>query len=189
MAQGAPLFIGERIQVERAKDQVTIRISQKIKGWQEAMLYAWLMAWTFCGAVFIYSLVTTTVSSEIFFFSICTAVWLYFFYRILRVLMWRKRGEEVLTFTPGKLELRNAFGSKGSSLEVELDKMSQLGMVNQDPNSFFYFLDDSFWVMGGDRLGFAYKGKKYRFGKQLTPRDAQQLLKSVDSAVKGFSGK
>ena len=123
MAQGAPLFIGERIQVERAKDQVTIRISQKIKGWQEAMLYAWLMAWTFCGAVFIYSLVTTTVSSEIFFFSICTAVWLYFFYRILRVLMWRKRGEEVLTFTPGKLELRNAFGSKGSSLEVELDKI------------------------------------------------------------------
>jgi hypothetical protein len=103
--------------------------------------------------------------------------------------MWRKRGEEVLTFTPGKLELRNAFGSKGSSLDIELSKLSQLGMVNQDPNSFFYFLDDSFWVMGGDRLGFVYNGKKYRFGKQLTPRDSQQLLKSVDSAIKGFSGK
>jgi hypothetical protein len=36
-------------------------------------------------------------------------------------------------------------------------------------------------------LGFAHNRTKIRFGKQLNPRDAQTLLRSVDSAVKGYS--
>ena len=85
------------------------------------------------------------------------------------------------------MTLQNAFGNRGKKEKFTLENIKQLGVVKQDENSFFYFLDDSFWIMGGERLGFVYNSSKIRFGKQLNPRDAQVLLRSVDSAVKGYS--
>lgn len=187
MNKTAPQFIGKRIQVMRDKDQLTITIAQSVERWQEALLYAWLMAWTFCGGVFIYSLFATPNSGEKIFFLISTGLWSFFFYRTLKVLMWRKSGQEILVFKKGEMFLQNAFGKRGKNERFELNKITQLGTVKQDENSFFYFLDDSFWIMGGDRLGFVYNRSKIRFGKQLNPRDAQTLLRSVDSAVKGYS--
>jgi hypothetical protein len=187
MNKAAPQFIGKRIQVVREKEQLTITISQNVERWQEALLYAWLMAWTFCGGVFIYSLFTSPNSGEQIFFLISTALWSFFFYRTLKVLMWRKSGKEILVFKKGEMTLQNAFGNRGKREKFELEKIKQLGIVKQDENSFFYFLDDSFWIMGGERLGFVYNRSKIRFGKQLNPRDAQTLLRSVDSAVKGYS--
>ncbi|MFM7770531.1 MAG: hypothetical protein ACKO8Q_08235 [Bacteroidota bacterium] len=182
-----PIFIGKRIKIERSKDLLKISIHQQIERWQEALLYAWILAWTFCGGVFLFYAFTTQVQSEKIFFGVCSGLWAYFFYRITKVLMWRKTGKEILIFTPGNMTLQNAFANKGKIEKFELSKISQLGLVKQDPNSFFYFLDDSFWVMGGERLGFSHKGIKYRFGKQLSIKDSQQLLRSVDSAVKGYS--
>lgn len=79
MNKAAPQFIGKRIQVVREKEQLTITISQNVERWQEALLYAWLMAWTFCGGVFIYSLFTSANSGEQIFFLISTALWSFFF--------------------------------------------------------------------------------------------------------------
>ena len=101
--------------------------------------------------------------------------------------MWRKSGKEILVFKKGEMTLQNAFGNRGKKEKFKLEEIKQLGIVKQDENSFFYFLDDSFWIMGGERLGFVYNRSKIRFGKQLNPRDAQTLLRSVDSAVKGYS--
>lgn len=182
-----PIFIGKRIQIERSKEELKISITQQIERWQEALLYTWILAWTFCGGTFIFYALTAQVSSERIFFGVCSGLWAYFFYRITKVLFWRKMGKEIIVFSKGKMQLQMAFGTRGKKENFDLSKITQLGLVKQDSNSFFYFLDDSFWIMGGDRLGFSHKGVKYRFGKQLSLKDAQQLLRSVDSAVKGYS--
>ena len=54
MNESAPRFIGERIRIEKSKEQMVVTISQQIARWQEALLIGWLLAWTFCGAFFIY---------------------------------------------------------------------------------------------------------------------------------------
>jgi hypothetical protein len=48
-------------------------------------------------------------------------------------------------------------------------------------------MDQSFWVMGGDRIGFSYSGSKVQFGKQLTPDDAVRLSRTIDHALKEIS--
>ena len=48
--------IGERISFENHKDNTTLVISTKIERWQETLMIAWIVAWSFCGAVFLYYL-------------------------------------------------------------------------------------------------------------------------------------
>ncbi|MFM7618296.1 MAG: hypothetical protein ACKO5Y_00495, partial [Bacteroidota bacterium] len=106
-----PIFIGKRIRIERSKEELKISIGQQIERWQEALLYAWILAWTFCGGVFIFYAFTSQVPSERMFFGVSAGLWAYFFYRIVKVLLWRKMGREILTFSKGKMQLQMAFGN------------------------------------------------------------------------------
>jgi hypothetical protein len=179
--------IGERITVKRSKERWTILISQSTARWHETALLIWLLAWTFCGIVFIKYLIYSEPFNDRMFFAVSTAVWMFFFYRIIKAFLWRKSGEEVITFEHGKMSLRNKILGRGRIEDFNFDNVFKLGLVKRDPANFFSFLDDSFWVIGGDRIGFNYGKEKIRFGKQLNERDAELLLRVVQSAMKQFA--
>jgi hypothetical protein len=189
MNQTAPRFIGKRIHVVRSKNDIVISISQQIQRWQEALLIAWIAAWTFCGAVFIKYLVQSPQFSDRMFFAVCVSAWGYFFIKILRVYLWRKGGREIIRIAPGKLTLINAYWKKGRPEDFLLPSILKLGLVKNDAASFLSFLDDSFWIIGGDRVGFNYNGEKVRLGKQLAPKDAELLVRTLESAMREFSKK
>lgn len=189
MSQSAPQFIGKRISVVRSKDDIVITITQQIQRWQEAALIGWIAAWTFCGAVFIKYLVLSPYFSDRMFFAVCTAVWMYFFYRTLKVYLWRKGGREIVRLSPGKLTLINAYWTKGRPEEFLMQNIFKLGLIKHDATSFLAFLDDSFWIIGGDRVGFSYNGEKVRLGKQLNVQEATQLVRVLESGMREFSKK
>lgn len=187
MNQSAPKFLGKRISVVRSKEDIVITITQQIERWQEALLLTWLLAWTFCGVVFIKYMVTTTVFSDRIFFIICTALWAYFFVKIVKVLIWRKNGREIVRISKGKLELYNAFWKRSKPEEFLIRNMHKLGVIKRDPANFMAFLDDSFWIIGGERVGFNYNGSKYRLGKQLEMKDAEMLVRVIESSFREFA--
>lgn len=189
MNQTAPHFIGKRISVVRSKNDVVITISQQIQRWQEALLIAWIAAWTFCGAVFVKYLIQSPQFSDRMFFAVCVAAWAYFFIKTLRVYLWRKGGREIIRVAAGKLTLINSYWKKGRPEEFLLHNIFKLGLVKKDPASFLAFLDDSFWIIGGDRVGFNYNGEKVRMGKQLSVKDAELLVRTLESAIREFSKK
>jgi hypothetical protein len=189
MTQSEPKFIGKRISVRRSKDQLSIEITQQIERWQEAMLIAWLAAWSFCGVYFIlYAIMAADTTQRVFFF-LLTSAWLYFFVRITKVFIWRKIGKELITLTNGKLILKNAFGKRGKSEEFAYHNIFKLGLVKGDPTSFLNFLDDSFWIIGGDRVGFNYNGQKIRLGKQLSINDSELLVRVIESGMREYKKK
>ena len=98
MNESAPRFIGERITIEKSKEQMVVTIRQQIARWQEALLIAWIVAWTFCGAFFIYYFVLAgdNIGQRIF-FGCFMAAWFYFEWRITKAFMWRKKGKEILS--------------------------------------------------------------------------------------------
>lgn len=186
MTPSEPKFIGKRISVRRTREELIIEIGQQVERWQEAMLFGWIMAWTFCGAVFIgYAIVSADFSQRMFFI-ICSVAWLYFFIRISKVLIWRKRGKEIITLSKGVLQLKNAFGIKGKSETFHFDNIFKLGLLNKSSTSFFSFLDDSFWIIGGDRVGFSYSGTNIRLGKQLSLKDAELLVRVIESGIREY---
>ena len=186
MNQSEPKFIGKRISVRKDKQQLRIEITQQIERWQETMLIAWLAAWLFCGITFIWYAATSANQSDKIFFIIASSLWLYFFIRITKVFFWRKIGKEILTFSKGRLTLKNAFGKRGKEEAFNFQHISKLGLVTKDPSSFLAFLDDSFWMIAGERVGFNYSGQKIRLGKQLAVRDAELLIRVMESAMKEY---
>lgn len=186
MSQSVPKFIGKRMSVVRSKEDIIITITQQIERWQETLLLAWLLAWTFCGVVFIKYAVETTVPSDRVFFIIASSLWFYFFVKIVKVFLWRKAGREIIRISKGQMEIYNAYWKRSKAETFKLSNIFKLGLIKRDPASFLAFLDDSFWVIGGERVGFSYSGTKIRIGKQLAVKDAELLIRVLESGIREF---
>ena len=186
MNQTEPKFIGKRIRVLREKEAIQIEINQKIERWQEAMLFIWITAWTFCGGVFLYYAFNASSQSEQIFFIISSSLWLFFFIRITKVFLWRLIGLEIIRISKEGVSIRNAFGSWGKQELFQHHNIFKPGLIKRDPTSFLAFLDDSFWIIGGERVGFSYSGRRVQLGKQLTVHDAELLLRVMESAMREY---
>lgn len=184
MTQSEPKFIGKRIKVTRSKEAITVEISQSIERWQETLLFGWLLAWAFCGSIFLYYAFASSVQSEQIFFIIASSLWLFFFVRIFKVLLWRRMGKEILRLERGQMTLQNAIGKSGKREVFRYANMFKLGIIKRDTTSFLAFLDDSFWIIGGERVGFSHSGNKVRIGKQLQIKDAELLIRVMESAMR-----
>ncbi|MEN9638403.1 MAG: hypothetical protein RLZZ262_271 [Bacteroidota bacterium] len=186
----APKFIGKRIKVTRTAQLLQLQINQKLERWQEALLIAWMAAWTFCGGVFIYEFFKAYANQANFSFRLsmgfCVVLWFFIWWRTGKVLLWRLIGSEVITFTTGKMTIQNAFGKWGRTESFGFENIFKLGLVKQDPTSFLGFLDNSFWIMGGERVGFNYAGTKIRLGKQLDVKDAEYLVRTIEAAMREY---
>jgi hypothetical protein len=170
----------------REKDAINIEINQKIERWQEAMLFFWITAWTFCGGAFLYYAFNANSQSEQIFFIICSSLWLFFFIRITKVFLWRLIGKEMIRISKEGVSIRNAFGSWGKKELFVHQNIFKPGLIKRDPTSFLAFLDDSFWIIGGERVGFSYSGRRIQLGKQLTLHDAELLLRVMESAMREY---
>lgn len=189
----APKFIGKRFKVTRTSQSLQIQISQKVERWQEALLMAWVVAWSFCGAVFLYEFFQAKARQAEFGFMLAmgfiVVLWFFIWWRTGKVLLWRWIGNEVLTFSKGQMTIQQAYGTWGRTEVFGFENIFKLGLVKQDPTSFLAFLDDSFWIMGGERVGFNYAGTKIRIGKQLDVKEAEYLVRTIDAAMREFKQK
>lgn len=185
MDQTKPRFIGKRISVSRTRDSLSIIIGQKVERWQEALLLAWVAAWLFCGIVFLREMLLASGGMRIF-LVITNSLWLFLLVRIGKVLFWRLGGRELITFEKGKIVIQNAFWNRGRKEVFLISNIFKPGIIKRDSTNFFAFLDNSFWVMGGDRCGFSYSGRKIVFGKQLDMRDAEAIMRIFEQALREY---
>jgi hypothetical protein len=65
-----------------------------------------------------------------------------------------------------------------------VDNIQKLGLLNVDQRSWKWQLNQSGWVVGGERLGFEHLGKKIIFGKGLTDEEARRLVPILKDALK-----
>jgi hypothetical protein len=180
--------IAPRILVSKTPDQeIYIEIDQKVERWKLSVLLSWLLAWTYCGGVFIYYALVAQVLSDRIFFIVCSSLWMYFFVRIGKAFLWRRMGMEKIWIRQGEMEIQNAFGKRGKKEKLKLKSIQKLGLIKSDPGNFLAFLDDSFWIIGGERVGFLHGSTQYRIGKQLDVRSAENLVRVLDSAIKAYS--
>ena len=49
------------------------------------------------------------------------------------------------------------------------------------------FLDNSFWIMGGDQFQFTYLDKTYLMGKYLSDKDVRSLKMVFEKALRQFA--
>jgi hypothetical protein len=111
---------------------------------------------------------------EKLFLLVYLAFWAYFEYMAVRTWAWRKWGKEIIEVEAGELRISANLKTFGSPAKYFTQNIKNFGPIRKSTSfSSVYF--NSFWILGGESLGFDYMGKKVAFGKQLDSEKAQKL--------------
>ncbi len=182
--------IGERISLENHKGHTTIVISTKIERWQEGLLLAWSIAWTFCGIVFMYFLFAGEVGqNERLILFVMTVFWAYFEYRTVKTFLWRKYGIEFIKIDADRFTIKKSILSYGKANEYITKQIDYKNVecLKQNPKSFAKVMNDSFWLIGEGAVRFSDKGKYIYFGHQLEADDSEKLANEVRKLLRKYA--
>jgi hypothetical protein len=100
------------------------------------------------------------------------------------VVLWRLKGFELWRLKGGSLTVKDSILGYGRANEYFVENIQRFGPITVDETSWKWQLNDSFWVMGGERLGFEHMGRKVAVGKGLTREETQRLAPVLDRALK-----
>jgi hypothetical protein len=180
--------IGKRISIAEHSGSTTIVIDAKIPPSQQIALEAWFGGWLGLGGLIGYGAYSSK-DDEMSVLLVCLVFWSYFFVRILKVILWRRIGKEIIRINDKNLLVKNAFKTKGKDRFYDLKLVGSMKSIIRKETSFLGSLDQSFWLFGGDNIHFNYLGKTHVLGKQLNESDAVQLCNYLNKRVAKFSKK
>jgi hypothetical protein len=178
-------FISERVSIDRTEGRFSVVISPRLSPLKRNLLVLWLLLWTLCGAYIFYARTEMPEgSAQRQYFLAFLAFWAYFELRMLRVVLWRLKGFELWRVKDGRLTVKDSILGLGSANHYFIENIKQLGFLQIDLSSFKWQLNESPWVIGGERIGFEHLGKKVVIGKGLHNEEAKQLVLELKRAMK-----
>ena len=173
-----------------ATERLVVEISQGTTPTNMALLSAWLVLWLGLEAAVIYFWTQEpTQGNAGLGYGIYTAFWAFFAFRIGKVWMWRTRGKEVITVDRRGISVAMAFGRRGLPDFFAHGAYQRLVRVEENPTQILRTFEKAFWSMGGESLQFKSGKRTMVFGKQLSERDADALLRLLRPASERLSKK
>ncbi|MFM1931045.1 MAG: hypothetical protein RL226_348 [Bacteroidota bacterium] len=177
-------WLGQRISYKRTDEELTVIITQQVSRLNTLLMMGWVAAWLAIGVVVSVFWMNTEAESDRLFFSIFMAFWAYFFVRVIKVLAWRLIGKEMIRVFDHQMTIKNAYGTYGKARFFDTENIKKLGPINYDETKFFQFMERAPWIIGAETIGFEYLRNRVTFGKQLESKEALQLARIVDKAIK-----
>jgi len=177
-------YIGKRISVKRKENEVSIVILSSVDKTKNTLLFVWLLLWTLSGVIVMTQYFTLSDPNSKAAIIGWLGFWAYFEYKMFKAFMWRKFGVEKIKLREGKLIYKRDIRGKGKVTTFDFDFIKDLRILEPKENSFFENLNNSYWMIAGERLAFDYYGKEIRFGIQLDLKDANALFKLIAAEVK-----
>jgi hypothetical protein len=110
--------------------------------------------------------------------------WAYFEFRIFKAFMWRKYGVEKVKLKENKFFYKRDVAGKGKIKVYEFDFIKDIRIVELKENSFADNMNNSYWMVGGEKLAFDYYGKEIKFAMQIEESEAKALMKVIKAEIK-----
>ncbi len=177
--------LSERVSVDRRDGRVSVVISARISKPREALLVSWFGAWIAIGIYVMYARTTLESGDPLRQYLLAfLAFWLFFALRVGKAVLWRLKGFELWRVKDGTLTIKDSLFGYGKANTYFVENISAMGLLNIDRSSLKYQLSDSFWTIGGERLGFENAGRKVIFGKGLNDDEARRVLRVLQDALK-----
>jgi hypothetical protein len=177
--------VSERVSIDRRDGRVSVVISARLPKRKEALLVAWFLCWLLVGAAVLYERTRFPDGDPARQYLLAfLAFWLYFTVKVGRALLWRLKGFELWRLKEGTFTIKDSLFGYGKAHPYFVENIQRLGLLNVDRSSFKVQLNESFWTIGGERLGFEHLGRKVVFGKGLDDQEAGRLLFVLQEALK-----
>lgn len=178
-------IVSERVSIDRGGDRLSVVIGARLPKAKEALLVAWFVCWLLVGAYMVYARTQLAQSDPLrMYILVFLAFWLYFAVKVGRSVLWRLKGFEQWRLKDGVLTVKDSIFGFGKANTYFVENIQKLGALNLDRTSFKYQLNESFWIIGGERLGFEHLGRKVIFGKGLNEAEAKRLLHVLQDALR-----
>ncbi len=179
--------IGDRISAKDHDTYTTVLISNTVDRWKVGLLLCWVILWTVCGALMVYSLLVRDASQEnTLGLAVFLSFWLFFEIRIGKALLWRLKGMEFLKIDRDKLILKKAIGTYGKAQEFLIGNVKNIERIDCPKRSWTAVVESSFWFVGGETIEFDCSGKKVRFAYQLSDKDSKDLTALIKSKIRYY---
>ncbi len=187
--------IGSRVAFEwhdrgTEAEQLRVNIAQGTSASNMAMLSVWMVLWMGLEAAVLYFWFQgPTEGNATVGYAIYSAFWGFFAFRIGKVLLWRMRGREVITIDRRGISVAMVFGRRGLPDFFAHGAYSGLSRIEENPTQILRTFEKAFWSMGGETLQFSSGKRTMVFGKQLTDRDADGLMRLMRPAAQRLARK
>lgn len=170
-------YISNRVSYRETPQEITVVISAAVSPAKIRLLTIWLVLFGICGLLMVSQIFVPGYSGQqrMGFFAI-GAFWVYFMYKAGYAWFFRRKGMEFIRIQDGKFSIKRAVSTYGKSIEFLTGNIKQLSLRERNERSFAWELENSFWVLGGERIKFDYLGREIRLGMQLTDDEAKKLL-------------
>lgn len=171
-------------------EQLRVTISQGTTASNMAMLSIWMVMWLCLEAAVLYFwLQDSSEGNAAVGYAIYSAFWAFFAFRIGKVWLWRVRGSEVILIDRRGISVAMVFGQRGLPDFFAHGAYKGLSRVEENPTQILRTFEQAFWSMGGETLKFSGGKRTMVFGKQLTDRDADGLLRLMRPAAQRLERK
>jgi hypothetical protein len=169
--------LSEKVSYVADPSSLQIIVLGKIVRWKEALIFAWLLAWIFCGIYVIRELTITTDRDTRLMLMVFLFFWGYYLWRVGKVWLYRRGGNELIRIDGDTLVLKRSFFTYGSAKTYEVKSIENLKPIDLSKRSFAYSYENGWWILGGEKIGFDYKGRFVKFGMQLSDADTSRVYK------------
>jgi len=177
-------FIGDRISIQQKEKDLSIVILSFKDELKSKFLLLWVVLWSICGIAVLSQYPTLSDPDIKTAIIVWMGFWAYFEYKIIAAYKWRKSGKEKIKIKDGNLFYLRSSGNKGKFKKYKTDFIKELRFVEPKENSFFENLNESYWMIGNERIGFDYYGADIKFGIQLSTEEARELLNILKRKIK-----
>lgn len=175
--------LGEKISVLEKDDVISVVIYSSDKKWKTNLMFVWLFLWTICGVVVFanyFNLVDKNLKLVVI---IYMAFWAYFEFKIAKAFMFRRFGKEKIWIKKGILHYQRQITRKSKIAEYDTELINDFRVLQLDRGNFFVQMQESFWVIGGERLCFNYGKKQIAMGIQISDEHAKKLFKLLNKYI------
>ncbi|MGB3948721.1 MAG: hypothetical protein WBM13_12105 [Bacteroidia bacterium] len=176
-------FISDRISIKKNENETSIVIlsfSDKLKN---KLLLTWLILWTAGGLIVLSQFFTFSDPNTKIAIIVWMGFWVYFEFKIWSAYLWRKNGKETIRIKNDKLYYKKDSLGTNKFKTYGTDFIKNLKLIEAKDDSFLESLNNSYWVIGGEKIAFDFYGKKIKLGIQLSDKEAKSLLKVIKTEI------
>ena len=176
--------IGNKISYWEENDNLYITITGRIEKWMENLIVIWTVAWTACGIIVLTQLFGDYTREVKLSFVVYLCFWIYFEYKVIRTLLWRKFGNERILIDDDTIKIKKEMRGYGTAYNYYIENITRLAVIDYSGRNFSKAYGKSFWIVGGETLSFDHKGKVISFAMQLEDEDRDALFRLIRSRFK-----
>lgn len=177
-------MIGKRVSVFKSDDVHSYVIQPTDVKWKLHLLFAWFFLWTVSGVIVMVNYFSVPNANIKIIVIVWLAFWAYFEFKIGKAFLFRKFGKEKIWIKKGMFNYWRDVAGKGKKLSFEAGLVKNIQPAEKNKKDFFQFMNESFWVIGGESISFEYGAKIYRMAIQLEEEDARELVRQLKHALR-----